>query len=648
MESFSVRTSLNQQDWRAYLAAANLRIANAKRADASWVMRMAPTATLFAFLGVIVIMLMWKPPLLRLEGFALLMVTLGLIVWAQRWIQARTTAPMKNGSFLGDVEFEVDFHGLRSRRPNSETSIQWSLVNDVTHTADHLFVWIDAFTAYVLPARDLPAGMNPPSATARLQEFRTAASAAPAEAVLSGTFPVSSGGNWTSQLTRPPPPPLPSVVQELRALLRLQTWGLVDGARLFGRDTTILLLSAFSFALWAGLDRLNYEGEVGLFVYGLAEIAALLLGVLFVAWVVSRLTRPRLELRRALLLILGILPLFVVVMWSAGLLPMIGGIAVGVLLAAWSDRYLRAGLRSITGTSQNVAVPAALAAALLLVYLSCQAYFSPGLWIERDADAEQTAETRHKNEQIVFEQSARINADIASLAPREAGRPNVFFLGFAGYAGQKVFAEEIGLAAKHIGDRYGAAQRSLLLVNDHRDSLKYPLASGPALRHALNALSQRMNVDEDVLILALSSHGSEDGTVSVSSDLGYWRDLDATELAGMLQESGIRWRVIVVSACFAGSFIEPLRNDSTIILTAAAADRTSFGCSDDNDLTYFGEAFYRDALPKAANLHAAFDAARAAILERETQEGMTPSNPQAHFGAAIEKKLAAIEATRTN
>jgi hypothetical protein len=114
----------------------------------------------------------------------------------------------------------------------------------------------------------------------------------------------------------------------------------------------------------------------------------------------------------------------------------------------------------------------------------------------------------------------------------------------------------------------------------------------------------------------------------------------------MLRESGIRWRVIVVSACYAGAFVEPLKNDNTIILTAAAEDRTSFGCSDDNDLTYFGEAFYRDALPKAPSLRAAFEAAKAAILKRETEEGETPSNPQAYFGKAIEQKLAAMEAAR--
>jgi hypothetical protein len=81
-------------------------------------------------------------------------------------------------------------------------------------------------------------------------------------------------------------------------------------------------------------------------------------------------------------------------------------------------------------------------------------------------------------------------------------------------------------------------------------------------------------------------------------------------------------------------------------LTAAAAERTSFGCSDDRDLTYFGEAFYRDALPQAASLREAFEISKAALRKREIGEARIPSNPQAHFGAALEKKLAAMEAAR--
>jgi hypothetical protein len=420
--------------------------------------------------------------------------------------------------------------------------------------------------------------------------------------------------------------------------------GPVDGAKLFGRDVTLILLGAFSVMLWIGLDRLTYDGDVDFFAYGIAENSAMPLAVLALAWLLSRISRPRVDLRRSLLLVLGFVPIYILLFWVAGSLSKWWVVGLAVVITAWAERFLGAGLRSITGKRQWVAVTTTLVGVLGLVYLSGVVYFTPGFWLERDADSEQSAETQRRDEQLVFEQSARINADIASLAPRVAGEPNVFFLGFAGYGGQKVFAEEIELAAKRIGRRYNAAQRSLLLVNDDRDSLKHPLATAPSLRHALNALSQRMNVDEDVLFLAVSSHGSEEGTVSVSSELGYWRDLEADDLADMLRESGIRWRVIVVSACYSGTFVEPLEDDNTIILTAAAADRSSFGCADENDLTYFGEAFYRDALPQAATLRAAFEAARAAILERETAEGETPSNPQGYFGKAIEEKLAQIEA----
>jgi hypothetical protein len=145
------------------------------------------------------------------------------------------------------------------------------------------------------------------------------------------------------------------------------------------------------------------------------------------------------------------------------------------------------------------------------------------------------------------------------------------------------------------------------------------------------------------LFLALSSHGSADPSLSVSNGSLPLRDLTGTALAAALNESGIKWRVIVVSACHAGAFINALQNDNTIILTAAAADRTSFGCGDDRDLTYFGEAFYRDALPKSLSLRQTFAQATADIASREQREGIKASNPQAFFGAAMDRKLAQIE-----
>jgi hypothetical protein len=146
-----------------------------------------------------------------------------------------------------------------------------------------------------------------------------------------------------------------------------------------------------------------------------------------------------------------------------------------------------------------------------------------------------------------------------------------------------------------------------------------------------------------VLFLSISSHGAQDPAIVVSNSQLPLNDLTGEDLADALRDSGIRWRVIIISACYAGGFIEPLRDPQTIIITAAAADRTSFGCSNDSDLTYFGEAFYRDALPGARSLRAAFDAAKTAIAAREGREHVEASNPQAYFGAKIEAKLAATD-----
>lgn len=110
-------------------------------------------------------------------------------------------------------------------------------------------------------------------------------------------------------------------------------------------------------------------------------------------------------------------------------------------------------------------------------------------------------------------------------------------------------------------------------------------------------------------------------------------------LRQILDESRIKWRVVVVSACYSGGFIEPLRDDNTIVITAAAPDRTSFGCSDENDWTYFGKAFFDESLRHENDLSVAFEQARRAIARREEEEQVeVESEPMIAIGPAMEKK----------
>src|SRR6185295_13903216 len=171
----------------------------------------------------------------------------------------------------------------------------------------------------------------------------------------------------------------------------------------------------------------------------------------------------------------------------------------------------------------------------------------------------------------MYAQPERIDAAVRGLQRPDDLPAAAFFVGFAGQGEQRVFAGEIALARKVVGDKFGSAPRSVLLVNDRRDLETLPLANPTALRYALNGIAARMRLDSDVLFLSLSSHGSKDGEIAVSNRMLALNDLSVDDLATALRESGIKWKVIVVSACYAGKFIEPLRDDNTIIIAAAAA-----------------------------------------------------------------------------
>ena len=105
-------------------------------------------------------------------------------------------------------------------------------------------------------------------------------------------------------------------------------------------------------------------------------------------------------------------------------------------------------------------------------------------------------------------------------------------------------------------------------------------------------------------------------------------DLPASELAALLAPLKQRNKVVVISACYSGGFIPPLKDEKTLVMTAARADRVSFGCSEENDFTYFGRALFAEALGETDNLERAFELAKERVAEREQSDGFEPSEPQ--------------------
>jgi hypothetical protein len=108
----------------------------------------------------------------------------------------------------------------------------------------------------------------------------------------------------------------------------------------------------------------------------------------------------------------------------------------------------------------------------------------------------------------------------------------------------------------------------------------------------------------------------------------------------MLDASGAKYRIVIISACYSGVFVPALAGPHTLVITAAAADRPSFGCEDGATWTYFGEAFFNRALRTAPDFESAFRRARAVVTAREKREGYEPSNPQMAGGSEVLALLA--------
>ncbi len=245
-------------------------------------------------------------------------------------------------------------------------------------------------------------------------------------------------------------------------------------------------------------------------------------------------------------------------------------------------------------------------------------------------------------EALYAAQDRLMGEQVASLAPQVRGEPDVFALALGGTAGQSVFLTEVESVSGILDAQYGSGARTLKLANSEDHPTRYPLANRANLARALTEIGTRQG-PEDLAFLFLASHGGED-VFSLEFYEAGTKNLTAAEFAQMLDDSGIGPAVIVVSACHSGSFIDDIAAPDRLVITAARADRTSFGCRDGAEWTEFGESFFDRALRADPDPRKAFPVAAEDVARKEAADQLTPSLPQiaegAKIGAVLDRVLA--------
>ena len=284
-------------------------------------------------------------------------------------------------------------------------------------------------------------------------------------------------------------------------------------------------------------------------------------------------------------------------------------------------------------------------AALLLAGVALAIWGNqPWFYAARPAPFQDTRYPSPAAEAVLVKQPQLLYEAVTELEDERPGVTDLYFVGFASYAAEDVFRKDIEVARRLFDDRFDTDGRSIALINNPRTMLEVPFATASNLRATLSEIGDIINPDQDVVMLYLTSHGSRDHKLSVEFPPLQLDALTPEMLKEMLDSAGIKWRIIVVSACYSGGFIEPLKDDYTLIMTASAADRTSFGCGTESDATYFGDALFQHALRFEDSFVKAFEQAKSRIEERELSEKLEPSQPQIFVGEEMAAKLPKLEA----
>ncbi|MBX9716348.1 MAG: C13 family peptidase [Burkholderiaceae bacterium] len=306
-----------------------------------------------------------------------------------------------------------------------------------------------------------------------------------------------------------------------------------------------------------------------------------------------------------------------------------GALASAVALWRLSSRQWTARAAIVVNTALSVGVP----------------WWAPGppYWVEDRPSLARPALVL--SQALIESQAAALPAALAGLRPGRPGVVELYAIAFAPYGDEDVFSREASLVSGLMRSRFDARDRVVQLQNHVRSAGDVPWATPANLQRAIAGVARVMNLDEDILFIHLTSHGARDGRLAASFGPLAVDEVTPQQLARWLDDAGVRYRVISISACYSGSWIAPLSGPGTLVMTAADARHTSYGCGRKSELTFFGRAMYDEQLRHTHSFEAAHAAVRPVIAQREKAAGKTDgySNPQIAVGRAIRGPLLTLQ-----
>lgn len=225
-------------------------------------------------------------------------------------------------------------------------------------------------------------------------------------------------------------------------------------------------------------------------------------------------------------------------------------------------------------------------------------------------------------------QQAALNKELTEVQSSDPNKVELYSLVVAAYGTQEVFRRESKFIENLFNQQYGNAATAIYLTNSQRSLDEHPFATLASIKQSIQKISEKMDKENDIFFLYITSHGSKDKKISLAHNGLALGDIDSKWLGETLKASGIKHKVIVLSACYSGGFIDDLKDIYSIVITSASAERTSFGCGDDSQFTEFAKAYFKESLTPKSNFIDAFYKAKELVALAEKNEKQRESYPQ--------------------
>jgi Peptidase C13 family len=262
------------------------------------------------------------------------------------------------------------------------------------------------------------------------------------------------------------------------------------------------------------------------------------------------------------------------------------------------------------------------------------ALFQPMPWWQGESSStESGAGASPVSELVQAAQQQLLDDALGALADERPGVVDLYFVGFAADAREPSLRDDVVRAQRVMDERWDTRGRSIVLANHPETLIDTPFATVTHLRETLREIGATIDQESDVVMIYVAGRGGAAG-VDVAHPPLDLLPLSPSTLRALLEDAGIKRRIVVVSACRSGAFHDALADESTVVLTTSA--REDAGCATRRGGAAIGDALFGDALAERDSFADALDAAARTLAA-------TDGKPALSIGPAIGDTLKALD-----